>query len=168
MPNKKRQWNLERDNVLCKEVMNAVDDPTFVEECKRVIACVNEKVDPNDGLQLLIGDCAAAEFISKKHLLRYASSQARINSHYAREWVETEDESIRDALRKGVAFPTADVADRVIKHGAMHDRQIQKYLQMLDEAGKRANEKAEIPSPQGATLEEEEPNKKSIVEPGIN
>jgi hypothetical protein len=54
--------------------------------------------------------------------------------------VEKSDPSIRDSARNAAAFPADDVLDRIIRHQNLCDRQLQKYLELLDRFWKRLGE----------------------------
>jgi len=142
MANEQCKWDLLKDGFLWKEAASAIDDPEFQKRCENMVRLLQENVDHTDGLQLLPLDCAVAAFIRKQCVLRYESANIRITAFHAKEKVESADSSIRDSARIAAAFPSDDVLDRVIRHESLCDRQIEKYMELLDRLSKPPAEKA--------------------------
>ena len=140
MSDDERKWDLLTDGGLWKAAASALDDPELRKCCEMVVGWLQEKLDRTYGPLLIIADSAAAAFIRKQQVLAYESAHTRIAAFNLRGSVEKADPSIRDSARNASAFPADDVLDRVIKYQSPCDRQIQKYMELLDRLWKHVEE----------------------------
>jgi hypothetical protein len=142
MSDEERKWDLRTDGELWKAAASAVDDPEFQKRCEIMVGGLQENLDRTDGLLLLVADSAAAAFIRKQQVLAYESAHTRIAAFNSREMVEKADPSIRESARIAAAFPSDDVLDRSIRFQSLCDRQIQKFMELLDRFWNRTEEQA--------------------------
>jgi len=142
MSDKERKWDLRTDGELWKAAASAVDDPDFQKRCDSMVGGLQENLDRTDGLLFIVADSVAAAFIRKQQVLAYGSAHTRIATFNSRENVETADPSIRESARIAAAFPSDDVLDRSIKCESLRDRQIQKFMELVDRSWKSTGEQA--------------------------
>lgn len=142
MSDKERKWDLQTDGVLWKAAASAVDQPEFQKRCEIMVGWLQENLDRTDGLLFMVADSVAAAFIRKQQVLVYESAHTRIAAFNLRESVEKADPSIRDSARNAAAFPSDDVLDRINKRESFCDRQLQKFMELLDRFWKRTEEQA--------------------------
>jgi len=142
MSDKERKWDLRTDGELWKAAASAVDDPDFQKRCDSMVGGLQENLDRTDGLLFIVADSVAAAFIRKQQVLAYGSAHTRIATFNSRENVETADPSIRESARIAAAFPSDDVLDRSIKCESLCDRQIQKFMELVDRSWKSTGEQA--------------------------
>jgi len=153
MSDKECKWDLRTDGELWKAAASAADDPEFQKRCEVMVGWLQENLDRTDGRLFIVADSVAAAFIRKQQVLAYESAHTRIATFNARKEVEKPDASIRESARIAAAFPSDDVLDRSIRFQSLCDRQIQKFMELLDRFWKRAGEQASEVSrkpPQGA------------------
>jgi len=161
MSSERRRWDLLADGWLWKEAASAVIDPEFRKRCEIVVSCLQDSLDRTDGGQFLAADCAAVAFIRKHRVLRYDAAHARIAAVNANQNVQGSDEAVRESARIAASFAPDDVLDRVLKYESFCDRQINKYMELIDRLWRCAEEqRLEAPrKPSQSTVSGEEDQK---------